>query len=152
MCRGGPPPSTLVYRHTPNEPPVCSWVARISAVSASPPRGPEKRGAWLGSTTKPFFSWATPVDHAASMVSTRARQVSGNRHRVADTDQRPWMATRPEIMAVLLGKPGARAQDFALLSIAIVHDAHLSFSMVLEILFSGFPPLSWHLDIMTSDR
>src|SRR4029450_5325904 len=113
MCRGGPPPSTLVYRHTPNEPPVCSRVARISAVSASPPRGPERRGAWLGSTTNPFFSWATTVDHAASMMSTRAREVSGNQHRGGDTDQRPWMATRLEIMAVLLGKHGVRAPDFS---------------------------------------
>jgi hypothetical protein len=55
------------------------------------------------------------------------------------------MATRPEIMAVLLGKQGARAQDFALLSPEIVQDALSSFSMVLEMLFSGFPPLSWHL-------
>jgi hypothetical protein len=54
-------------------------------------------------------------------------------------------------MAVLLEKHGARAQDFALLSLEIVQDAHSSFSMVLEILFSGFPPPSWHLDIMTSE-
>jgi hypothetical protein len=61
------------------------------------------------------------------------------------------MATRPEIMAVLLGKHGARAQNFALLSLEIFQDAHSSFPMVLEILFSGFPPPSWHLDIMTSE-
>src|SRR5262245_38139375 len=151
MCRGGPPPSTLVYRHTPNEPPVCSWVARISAVSASPPRGPDKRGAWLGSTTNPCFSWATTVDHAASMMSTRARQVSGNRHRVADTDQRPGMATRLEIMAVLLGKHGVRAQDVSTgLCPACARNCSrcsLLFLYSWEILCSGFPPPSWHLTI-----
>src|SRR5262245_23005817 len=104
MCRGGPPSRTFVYRHTPKEPPVCSRVASISVMSASLPAGHEKQGAWLGSTTNPCFSCATPVDHAASRVSTVMRHVSGNRHLVADTDQRPGMATRQDVMAVLLGK------------------------------------------------
>ena len=47
------------------------------------------------------------------MMSTRAREVSGNQYRTADTDQRPWMVTRLESMAVLLGKHGVRAQDLS---------------------------------------
>src|SRR5262245_55732095 len=120
MCRGGPPPSTLVYRHTPNEPPICSRVARISAVSASPPLGPEKRGAWLGSTTNPCVSWATTVDPVANTASTMARQISSNWYMAADSDQRPETATRPDVMAVLRAKHAPRAPTLGLLPPALL--------------------------------
>src|SRR5262245_42691996 len=104
MCSGGPPSRTFVYRHTPNEPPVCSRVASMSMLSASLPSGLEKRGAWLGRTTKRCCSCATTVDHADSTVRTRSRHVSGHRSIVAAPDQGPWRATRQEVMAVLLEK------------------------------------------------
>src|SRR5215831_16558245 len=100
MCRGGPPGKFAVYRHTPNAPPVFSWVARISATLASPPAGLTKPGALLGNTTNPFLSCATAVDHATKRVAVTASQPSSWFIVQFVKDQR---ANRPDSIADLPG-------------------------------------------------
>src|SRR6266478_5555634 len=97
MCKGGPPGRFAVYRHTPIAPPVCSWVAKISATLASPPAGPTKPGALLGNTTNPFLSCAAAVDHATNRVTATASQLSSRFIVALAKDQPP----RPDIMADL---------------------------------------------------
>src|SRR5215470_14936835 len=126
MCKGGPPSRTFVYRHTPNEPPVCSCVARISVVSCSSPAGPEKRGAWFGSTTNPSFSCARAVDAEEHRVSTSVRQASRSRHVMANTPQEPRTMTRPDDMVPLLHKPAAKADVVYALCLVWYDDSPLA--------------------------